>query len=185
MNCLSDAYYYMFEPGSFLFRHFQLLSAIRTLVDDLNAPKSDAIFSVDVTPHFGYVHDEAIPLPQYLSWMLPVNTELQHTHWESRILWSDPEDATTDEDMEHAEGLNEKAKARLPVVLDLNDPAMVYGAGVIRPQRLWEVTMTQKKGKARIPNSKLEHVASVLSKQKLANQRGEKRFNISNDQVCI
>lgn len=142
---------------------------------------------MDVTPNFGYVHDEAMPLPKHLSLLPPINADIQLTRWEDGILWSDPEDEESDEDEEEEEedeeGEKDKDKDRIPLLLDLNDPAMLYEAGVMRPQRLWEVIIQQNKGRHRIANWKLERIASMLSEQKLANQRGESRFNLSNDQV--
>ena len=170
-----------------------MVARIRYVEEELNAPTSDAIYRVNVTPSFGYIKDEALPLPKHLSIMPPVNREVLTDPWETRILWSDPE---SDDDSENGEKEEEEededkddedkeegGKRRIPLMLDLNDPAMLYEAGVMRPQRLYEVVIQQNKGRHRIANWKLERIAEMLSDQKRANQTGESRFNISNDQV--
>lgn len=170
-----------------------MVAHIRYVEEELNAPTSDAIYRVNVTPSFGYIKDEAVALPKHLSIMPPVNLEVLTDRWEDRILWSDPEsDADSDnkedeeddddEDKED-EDKEDEDKKRIPLFIDLNDPAMLYEAGVMRPQRLYEVIIQQNKGRHRIPNWKLERIAEMLSDQKRINQTGESRFNISNDQV--
>lgn len=128
----------------------------------------------------------------------PLNAHIHNQRWEEEVIWSDAEsDTSEDEEDEDAEGQQDAAgdshaaaggsgrgkKKRKALPLDLNDPAMLFDAGILRPQRAFEVILQQNKGRHRIPNWKLERIAQVLSEHRLANQRGESRFNISNDQV--
>ena len=167
-----------------------MVAYIRYVNQKLNAPPSGAIFRVNVTHRFGYIQDEAVVLPKHLSILPPVNRDVLTDHWEDRILWSDPEsesdadaDNEEDEDDEDNEDGDNGDEKRIPLFIDLNDPAMLYEAGVLRPQRLFEVILQQGKGRARVANTKLKRIAGILADQKCINRTGESRFNISNDEV--
>ncbi|EGD75995.1 hypothetical protein PTSG_00702 [Salpingoeca rosetta] len=138
--------------------------------------QSDATYTVDVTDCVQQDQHKPMDLPQRFSVLEPLNTAMATTRWEDEVLYDSEDDMDPEAELVHQKMLQQAHK----IVLDMNDPHMVFDFAVSRPRRRVEYVLQQNKGRLRIPDWKLEEIAKAMAPKDTRFMTDDK-FNLSND----